>query len=171
MAVAAYFAGVRLSGEDGSESRSAIRGAVIVAAAPALVLLVFVILLAYNVAWRVRIEDNRLIGVGVLGPVAVDLESLAGVKDSTSRQGQSLALRDDQQTMMVSLKTLRQHQALEQVAAAVRWRQDNGGVTLSRGAAGILRVPVSTGTGPRPPRTQLIVTLGAVLVFFAALIV
>src|SRR3954451_1659985 len=138
MVVAAYFAGVRLSGEDDSESRAALRGAVIVAGAPAIVLLVFVILVAYNVTWRVRIEDNRLIGVGLLGPVAVDLESLVGVRDSTSRQGQSLALRDDQLSMTVSVKTLREHQALDQVAAAVRWRQEHGGVTLSRGAAGIL---------------------------------
>jgi hypothetical protein len=170
LVVAAYFAGLRLAGED-STSRAVTRGAFLAAGAPALVLLVFVILLAFNMAWRPRIVGSRLVGTGVLGPVGVDLDSLAGVKDTSSRQGQYLALRDDERSMTVSLKSLAQHRVLDQIAAAVRRGQEQGRVTVTRGAAGILRVPVSSGSGARPAPAQLVVTLTAVVLFFAAFIV
>jgi hypothetical protein len=170
MAVAAFFAGMQLSDDD-STSRAGSRGAFLVASAPALVIMVFIILFAFNVAWRPRIVGTHLVGTGVLGPVGVNLESLSRVRDMSARQGPYLALRDDQLSMTLSLKTLAQHRVLDEIASAVRRRQEQGQVTLTRGAAGILRLPPSSGTGARPAPTQVVVTLAVVVLFFAAFIV
>ena len=169
MVVAAYFAGVQLADDD--STRGAFKAAFIVAGAPGLILMVFILFVLLNVAWRVRMDGTRLIGVGVIGPVGVDLAELNRVKDTTSRQGPYLALRDDQLSMMVSYKTLSERRVVDQVVEAAARQQARGAVTVSRGAAALLRLPVSTAAGARTAPAQGLAITGVVVLFFVGMIV
>jgi hypothetical protein len=169
MLVAAYLAGTWLSGYEGT-SYSGSRGAFLVAGAPGLALMVYVLLLALNVVWKVRVDGTRLRGIGVAGPTAIDLAELTSVREQSSRQGMSLELRDGRRAVRSSVKSLQQGGVLGPLADAVRHRQAQGGIAVSRGAAALLRVPQSDGAVRGGGRATLF-AIAVVILFIAAVIV
>jgi hypothetical protein len=90
-----------------------------VTAASALVLLVYVLFLLQDLTWDVRLQNRRLVGWGLAGRAAVDLDRLTGAGMRSSERGSFVVPRDGAGSIMVELQFLRSGLGHD-VAAALR---------------------------------------------------
>ena len=145
MAGAAWSTGVALAHE---EHVSRAQFAATAALAP--VLAVYVVFLLQDLTWAVHLQGHHLVGRGLAGRSAVDLDRLTGAAVRSSDRGSVVVLRDGSGAVMVELQSL--PAALDDdVAAALRAAQESGRLVLPVDVAQVFELPVAPGA-PRGAR-------------------
>lgn len=152
MAMAAWSTGVGLAHEEHVS-----RAQFAATAALALVFAVYVVFLLQDLTWDVHLRGHHLVGRGLAGRSAVDLDRLTGAAVRSSDRGSVVVLRDDSGAVMVELQFLPAPLA-DDVAAALRAAQESGRVVLPVDVAQVFRLPVAPGA-PREAGTSARVRL------------